>query len=55
MHAIRDVASGMAVEVTPTPVSGAAEVEAALAAFGQKPNGGVILLPSALVTTNREA
>ena len=53
VRAIRDVASGMGIEVTPTPASGPAEVEAALAAFGQMPNGGVILLPSALVTTNR--
>ena len=54
LNAIREVASRMAVEVTPAPVRNADEVEAALAAFGQQPNGGVILLPSALVTTNRE-
>jgi ABC-type uncharacterized transport system substrate-binding protein len=54
LNAIREVASRMAVEVTPAPVRNADEVEAALAAFGQQPNGGVILLPSPLVTTNRE-
>ena len=53
VRAIRDVALGMGIEVTPTPASGPAEVEAALAAFGRTPNGGVILLPSALVTANR--
>jgi putative tryptophan/tyrosine transport system substrate-binding protein len=53
VRAIRDVASRMTVEVTPTPVSGPIEAEAAIAAFGQVPNGGVILLPSAVVTTNR--
>jgi putative ABC transport system substrate-binding protein len=54
VNAIREVASRMGVEVTPAPASNAAEVEATLAAFGQQPNGGVILLPSPLVTTNRE-
>ncbi len=54
VNAIRVVAATMKVEVTPAPASNAAEVEAALAAFGQQPNGGVILLPSPLVTTNRE-
>jgi putative ABC transport system substrate-binding protein len=53
VRAIRQVASGMNVEVIPTPASGPAELEAGLAAFAQTPNGGVILLPSAVVTTNR--
>ena len=44
----------MGLEVTPAPASQPAEIEAALAAFAQKPNGGVILLPSPLVTTNRK-
>jgi len=54
VRAIQQVASGMNVEVTPTPASGPAELEAGLAAFGRTPNGGVILLPSPLVTTNRD-
>jgi putative ABC transport system substrate-binding protein len=54
VNAIREVASRMRVEVTPTPARNAAEVETALAEFGAQPNGGVILLPSPLVTTNRE-
>jgi putative ABC transport system substrate-binding protein len=53
VRAIRDIASTMNVEVTPAPASDAAEVGAALTAFAQSPNGGVILLPSPLVTTNR--
>ena len=52
--AIRAVASGMGVEVTPAPVRNAAEIEAALGAFGQTPNGGLLLLPSPLITTNRD-
>jgi putative ABC transport system substrate-binding protein len=54
LGAIRNVASAMNVEVTPAPANNAAEVEAALAAFAQSPNGGVILLPSPLVTSNRD-
>jgi putative ABC transport system substrate-binding protein len=54
VKAIREVAPRMGVEVTLAPASNAAEVEATLAAFGQQTNGGVILLPSPLVTTNRE-
>jgi len=53
VRAIQQVASGINVEVVPAPANGPAELEAALAAFGQTPNGGVILLPSPLVTTNR--
>ena len=44
----------MGVEVLPTPASSPVELEAALATFGQQPNGGVILLPSPFVTTNRD-
>ena len=54
VRAIQQVASGMNVEVIPTPASGPAELEAALATFGQTANGGLILLPSPLVTTNRD-
>jgi putative ABC transport system substrate-binding protein len=54
LNAIREVASRMGVEVTPAPARNADEVEAAIAAFGQQPNGGLILLPSPLVTINRE-
>jgi putative ABC transport system substrate-binding protein len=53
VRAIREVASGMGLEVTPAPASRPDEIEAALAAFAQKPNGGVILLPTPLVSTNR--
>ena len=46
MRAIRAIASGMGVEVTPAPVNNPAEIEAALAAFARAPNGGLVLLPS---------
>jgi putative ABC transport system substrate-binding protein len=54
VRAIREIASGMNVEVVPTPVRSAAEIESALAAFGQTPNGGLVLLPTPLITSNRE-
>ena len=54
LRAIGAIASGMGVEVTPAPVSNPAEIEAALAAFARAPNGGLILLPSPLVTLHRE-
>jgi putative ABC transport system substrate-binding protein len=44
----------MGVEVIPAPVSNPAEIEAALSAFSRGPNGGLILLPSPLVTRHRE-
>jgi putative ABC transport system substrate-binding protein len=54
VRAIQQVASGMNIEVVPTPASGSAELETSLAEFGRTPNGGVILLPSPFVTTNRD-
>jgi putative tryptophan/tyrosine transport system substrate-binding protein len=53
VRAVRDVASGMGIEVTPAPVRGPTEIEPAVASLGAKPDGGIILLPSPLMTTNR--
>jgi len=41
------------VEVTPAPVSGPADIEAALTAFARQQNGGLVMLPSLMVTQNR--
>ncbi len=54
LHAIEEIARGMAIEVTPAPITGPADVEPALSAFARLPNGGLILLPSLIVTQNRE-
>jgi putative ABC transport system substrate-binding protein len=54
LHAIGEIARGMGVEVTPAPINGPADVEAALASFARMPNGGVVLLPSLMVTQNRD-
>ena len=40
--------------MTPAPVSNPAEIEAALSSFARAPNGGLVLLPSPLVTLHRE-
>jgi putative ABC transport system substrate-binding protein len=54
LRAVNAIAPGMGVEVTPAPASGPAEIEAALVAFAQAPNGGLVLLPSLMVTQNRD-
>jgi putative ABC transport system substrate-binding protein len=54
LAAIRAVASGMGIEVVPAPVTGPAAIEAALLDFARIPNGGLILLPSLVVTQNRD-
>jgi putative ABC transport system substrate-binding protein len=53
LRTIGAVASGMGVEIVPAPVNNPAEIEMAIAAFGQKPNGGLIILPSGVSTTHR--
>lgn len=54
LAAIRGVAPGMGIEVTPAPFTGPAEIEPILTAFAREPNGGLILLPSLMVTQNRD-
>jgi putative ABC transport system substrate-binding protein len=54
LRVIDAIASGMGVEVRPMPVSNPGEIEPALSAFAREPNGGLILLPSPLVTRHRE-
>jgi putative tryptophan/tyrosine transport system substrate-binding protein len=54
LRAIGAIASAMGVELAPAPVNRPAEIEAALAAFARAPNGGLILLPSPMVTLHRE-
>jgi putative ABC transport system substrate-binding protein len=54
LQAITTIAKGMNVEVTPAPVNGPAEIEAALTAFARQQNGGLVLLPSLMVTQNRD-
>jgi putative ABC transport system substrate-binding protein len=53
-RAVSTIALGMGVEVTAAPANTPAEIEAALAAFAGTPNGGLVLLPSAIGTVHRE-
>ena len=55
LRAIGTIAPRIGVEVTPTPVSNIVDIAPALDAFAHVPNGGLIILPSALGTNHREA
>ena len=54
LSAIDAIARDMGVEVTRTPVTAATEIEAALKTFASAPNGGLIILPSAIGTVHRQ-
>jgi putative ABC transport system substrate-binding protein len=54
LRSIGAIAAGMGVEVIPTPVDNPREIEVSLSTFARSPNGGLILLPSPLVTRHRE-
>ena len=54
LQAIGVIATGMGVEMTPTPITNPVEIETEVNAFGRAPNGGLIVLPSPLVTRHRE-
>jgi putative tryptophan/tyrosine transport system substrate-binding protein len=54
LRAITTVAPALGVEVTPAPANNASDIEGALATFARTPNGGLILLPSAVATNHRD-
>jgi putative tryptophan/tyrosine transport system substrate-binding protein len=54
LNAIRNLAAGMNVGVVPAPITGPADVEPSLREFSRGANGGLILLPSLMVTQNRK-
>ena len=54
MAAMQGVAPGLRVELSPLGVSDAAEIERAIAAFAPRPNGGMILIPTALTFIHRQ-
>jgi putative ABC transport system substrate-binding protein len=54
LTAIATVAPTVGVQVTPTPVHDAAEIEHAISAFANEPNGGLIVLPSGIAINYRE-
>jgi ABC-type uncharacterized transport system substrate-binding protein len=54
LGAIQSVAPSLGVEVSPAGVRDAGEIERTVAAFGQRPNGGLVVLGAALAIMHRE-
>jgi putative ABC transport system substrate-binding protein len=54
LSAIDAIAKGMDVEVVPSPATNTVEIETLLAACARKPNGGLVALPSPLITRYRD-
>ena len=51
-QSIEEAAARLAIETTAGNVHNAAEIEHVIASFGQKPNGGLVVLPHALTVFN---
>jgi len=47
-------ASALGIEAVPSPVASADEIERTIASFAQKPNGGLIMLPSTTLLKHRD-
>ena len=54
LHAIEGVASSFAVRVTAAEVKKVDEIELAIEVFAREPNGGLIVVPSPIVSAHRE-
>ncbi|MFZ1094480.1 MAG: ABC transporter substrate-binding protein, partial [Xanthobacteraceae bacterium] len=54
LNAIGTLAPAVGVQVMPTPVHDAADIERAIDAFAREPNGGLIVLPSGIAVNYRE-
>jgi putative ABC transport system substrate-binding protein len=54
MPSIQAAASALAIEVSPIPVQAKEEIEGVIAAQARKPGGGLIVLPSAFSSVNRD-
>src|SRR5262249_37127888 len=54
LAAIQGAAAVLDVEVNPLGVRDVREIERVIAAFAQRPNGGLILVPTALTVINRQ-
>jgi putative ABC transport system substrate-binding protein len=54
MPSIQAAASRLAIEVSPAPVLAKEEIEGVIAAQAREPGGGLIVLPSAFSSVNRE-
>ena len=54
LAAIQGAAAALNVEVSPLGVRDVGEIERVIAAFAQRPNGGLVLVPTALTVINRQ-
>jgi putative ABC transport system substrate-binding protein len=54
VRVIEGAASSLAIKPVPTPVREGSAYESAIESFAKEPNGGLIILPDAFNTTNRE-
>ena len=53
LHAARTTASSLIIDLVPSPVENAADIERVIASFAIAPNGGLIFPPDATTTSNR--
>jgi putative tryptophan/tyrosine transport system substrate-binding protein len=54
VQAIEDAAPSFGIQVTRTEVRNAAEIERAMDAFAQQPNGALLVIPNAVTILNRD-
>jgi len=54
VRSAEDVAGPLAIELVPSPVQGAADIERVIAAFAETPNSGLLFLPSGTTTLHRD-
>jgi putative ABC transport system substrate-binding protein len=54
LHAAEPIARSLSIELVPSPVENAAEIEHAIASFASKPNGGLVLPPDATTSVHRD-
>jgi putative ABC transport system substrate-binding protein len=54
LHAAEATAPSLGLEVVPTRVGGAADIERSIAAFARTPNGGLMLMPESTLNLNRD-
>jgi putative ABC transport system substrate-binding protein len=54
VHSAEAVARSLAIDLVPSPVESAVEIEQVIASFASKPNGGLLILPSGTTTLHRD-
>jgi putative ABC transport system substrate-binding protein len=54
LAAIQGAAAALNIEISPLGVRDVSEIERVIEAFAQKPNGGLVLVPTALTVINRQ-